>query len=161
MTTFQKSDLSIINCVSKDKSRPARHDIIVNHDEGKMYATDDHIAVSAEIQTTSKGYSTISKNEAKVLASKANHSGEIQEDLQISCGNPFYPALSKVFPKKSETKLLMTLGVPILEKLVKLAKSQKVDSIDLNVKGYKGAILHAHITSKIGNIQTVFMPYIK
>jgi len=169
MTTLTKQNLSIVNCVAKDSrgKKPLRN-IHLDYRKCKIVATDGYILSTAPIDVPEDYDSLkerksdyISPKSVKILNLKANPLGDIELNGEVETSDQTYPDWERIVRDSSKCQPLIILSVPVLEKLLKMAKAQKVESLSLSAKGYEGEVINDVITTKIGEIETVFMPYVK
>jgi len=169
MTTLTKQNLSIVSCVAKNSwPNEVLRNIHLDYKRGVMVATDSKIMSIAPIDVP-EDYGSLKEREkdyispksVKILNLKTNPHGEIELNGEVETSDRLYPNWDQIVPDSSKCQPLIILGVPVLEKLLKMAKAQKVESLTLSAKCYEGELIKDVITTKIGEIETIFMPYAK
>jgi hypothetical protein len=160
MLTIKKEHLnSLVNCVSKDVSRPNLQRICFRPETDKAYATNGRIGARCPIETGLNQDHSLSVTQSKEL--KRTQKGALPFyaiDDQLSRMET-YPNVDQVYPDKQDQMKFLCLSVENMEILIKIAKANKENFITFSADDRQLLRpITKPLTTNINGIEIVVQP---
>jgi len=155
--------------VATEKNNGTNHHLKGIHLDWKKrraYATDGHLMAYAHFQVKNEEGSEgeppepsfIENDNIPVLKAKLKGKSAVEVNGEEVPGKGDIPSFEKIIADKDSCKPLVGLSVANMEKLVKMAKANKRESIFFSAKNYDGDLIVNVLTTTIGEIEVVLMP---